>query len=417
MNRPSVDFDHHSPEYAADWPRITHDARGKCPVAWTEAHGGYWVVTGYEEISGITRQPDRFRNGRRDDKSSTFVPSTPEPLYPLELDDPMHAQIRRTLNPHFSPRMAAAWRPFVEQTTDTMIDKVIGSGKADLVADITKPVPAVLNLSLLGIPVDDLQSLYEYLDAPGVVVRSKPGSPEYERALQVIRDSRAQTEQIIQDRRARPQNDLATVIAGMEFDGQPADVDFLSHLIQDVVSGGNGTTTALVSHSLLWLGAHQQARTAIIQGTASLDTATEEFLRAFPPASNLARSANGDFEYVGQDIKDGEVLVLCTAAANRDERVFTAPDEVQIDRHPNPHMTFGSGHHKCLGSHLARMAGRVIIERVLARIPDYEVDFGAVEKYQAIPVVNGVLSIPATFTPGEPVGARIPERKPPLPKI
>jgi cytochrome P450 len=118
----------------------------------------------------------------------------------------------------------------------------------------------------------------------------------------------------------------------------------------------------------------------------------------------------------GQEIAEGSQLLISYAAANRDPRVFDAPDEVRIDREDNRHLSFGIGRHRCVGMHLAKVVARVAIERVLARLPDYVVDTERIVPYETTPLVNGVVNLPATFTPTARVGASMPAVGPDLPE-
>lgn len=413
-DRPVIDFDHHSPEYARNVFPLTKKIRATCPFGWTEAHGGYWVATRYEDIMTIARDVDTFINGRIDGRSSVYVPTTPTPIVPLETDPPIHTAIRRLLNPIFSTKMAQAWEPFVRETADALIDGFIERGSAELCEDLARGVTFGVNLALVGMP-NQGSEIRAQMDAQGVIVRAKPGSPEYIAAQEAIESLARVTVGLLADRRQNPRQDVATAIVNLKIDGEAPGDDLLVHLIQDVISGGNGTTSSLIAHSLLWLGEHPAERARLAADPSMLPDAVEEFLRFFSVGSNLCRAAAADTVVAGQQVRKQEQVLLCYASANRDEAVFDNPDEVQLDRKMSDHLAFGFGRHRCVGQHIARMTARVVLQRVLERLPDYEVQHEGVRHYETTPIVRGMTSLPVRFTPGRKVGATIPTEGPPLP--
>lgn len=142
---------------------------------------------------------------------------------------------------------------------------------------------------------------------------------------------------------------------------------------------------------------------------ALIPAAVEEFLRVLAPVQFMSRTATRDVELGGQHIAAGERVMLAFAAANRDPAAFDDPTEVRLDRTPNRHVAFGSGIHRCVGAHLAKVQAVVMLEEVLRRIPDYVVDEERLRPYPSIRAINGYINLPATFTPSPAVGATFPE--------
>jgi cytochrome P450 len=177
-------------------------------------------------------------------------------------------------------------------------------------------------------------------------------------------------------------------------------------VLWNLVGGGLDTTTSLTSLALHHLDAHVELRAAIIRQPGLIATATEEFLRFFSVNETLTRTITCDTELGGQQLRRGEHLMLSWLSANRDESVFDRADQVVLDRAPNPHLAFGVGPHRCIGMHMARTMFQVLLTEVLARIPDYAVDGEATRFYAGNPELNGVVSMPVTFTPGPRVGPR-----------
>ncbi len=159
---------------------------------------------------------------------------------------------------------------------------------------------------------------------------------------------------------------------------------------------------------MLHLDAHHELRQRLVDEPDLLIPATEEFLRFTSVNETLSRTVTKDVELGGQKLSRGDFLVLSWLSANFDEKVFERPDEVILDRAPNPHMAFGVGPHRCIGMHIARSLFEVMMREVLARIPDYVVDRTATDFYKGNPELAGVVAMPVTFTPGEPVGVERP---------
>jgi len=411
-------FDHHAPDWAADWPGVTSRLRDQCPVARTDAHGGYWLVTGYDEAMAIAMGAE-FMSGRVNGESSYFVPSMPLPLIPLESDPPVHTKLRRTLNPIFTERMADLWEPFIRQATDALVDPHIASGRIDLLTDLSRRVTATVNLALVGLV--ELAATAEQVDrfvtAPGIVAREKAGSPAYLEAIAATEEMDDVVRQLIRDRRRAPRDDVATVVAHIELEGDDETVEATRvRLIQNLVAGGNATTTSLIAHGLMWLSEHPAERAELIAEPGRLESAVEEFIRFYSPAHCVGRRAREDAEVAGATIPAGERVILCFAAANRDERAIERANEVLLDRGAQQrHLAFGYGRHRCIGRYFARTTARVVIGRLLERMPDYRVHVDEVVHYTDVASVNGIHSMPASFTPGRPTGAAMPSDCPPLP--
>ena len=180
--------------------------------------------------------------------------------------------------------------------------------------------------------------------------------------------------------------------------------DELIGVLWNLIGGGLDTTTSLTSLSLYHLDAHHDLRRRLIEDAELLIPATEEFLRFTSVNETLSRTVTKDVELGGQQLKRGDFLILSWLSANFDEKVFDRPDEVILDRSPNPHMAFGVGSHRCIGMHIARSLFEVMMREVLTRIPEYVVDRPATRFYKGNPELAGVVTMPVTFPPGTPVG-------------
>lgn len=394
-----VEFDHHSSEYARNWREINAEIRNTCPVAHTAAHGGYWVVSDYANIAEVARDDATFSSCFPQDdgtRGGVTIPVTPLRQVPIEMDPPEFFSYRKLLNPIFSPGASEKMEPFIRAAATFCIDQVIESGSSDFVHDITSPVPAFLTLEILGMDKRDWRT---FSDVTHDIVHAIPGSPEHTAAFEGMAGIVGAVMENIADRRVNPAGDLISKLVHTEVDGELMSDERLIEIITLVIFGGVDTTGSLISSVLEWLGQHPDVRSRLAADRDLWPRATEEFLRYFSPVQGLSRTATRDCVVGGQQVSRGDRLYMSWASANFDESEFENPDEVQLDRYPNRHQAFGLGIHRCLGSNLARSQFRVVMEEILRRMPDYAVA-GEVHRYGTIGVVNGLVDLPVTFTPG-----------------
>ncbi len=411
QNRPTVDFDHHSLEYAQHWREITADLRRRCPVAWTEAHGGYWVASGYEAVRTIALDDETFSsdndlNGERKGYTGVAIPRGPIQQIPIEVDPPLFTAYRRVLNPKFSPAAADEWRPFVQQVTNAMIDRICGKGHCDLVNDIASPIPAMLTMRLLGLPLDDWEDVATPFHEISWAV---PDTEMHARAVAGCARVMGRMAEELVDRRENPREDILSYLVTVDFDGRALTDEEILKICFLMFIGGVDTSTGLLSHSFAWLSNHPDQTARLFAEPHLLKTATEEFLRWVSPAPALARTVTTETELGGQRLCPGERVLISWASANQDEAVFDHPEQVRLDRWPNRHQAFGLGAHRCLGSNLGRMQFQEVLMTTLRRLPDLKADVESAQGYPSLGQVNGFATLPATFTPTEPVGAQLPQ--------
>ena len=195
-----------------------------------------------------------------------------------------------------------------------------------------------------------------------------------------------------------------SAIVHHEIDGERIPRETAESIVFMTVGGGVDTTTALIGAALLHLSQVPDDKRRLIEEPELLVTATEEFLRFYPPARSHARTVTEDFEFAGCPMRAGDRVLLGEISAGRDGHAFPDPDEFVIDRNPNRHVSFGVGLHRCVGSHLARIEFAEVITAVLTRLPDFEIDQTAVVEYPNWSVIGGWSNLPATFTPGPRLG-------------
>jgi cytochrome P450 len=408
-DRPTVDFDHHDPDWHAERVERWAGLRD-CPVAFNERYGGFWVVSGHEEVAAVSRDAATFSSRHTPEPEDGVrwlgIAGIPRartiPTQGIaEVEGPTHQALRRAMNPYLVPQAVEDLRPLMEAATTWFLDERIESGAIDLVLDLANPVPAILTMALVGLPLDGWRP---YADLFHGTIAHRPGEPEFDRAIAAVSGMLATLGAVAAARRADPGDDLLSALVLLEVDGRPLTDAELQGVLWNLIGGGLDTTTSLTALALHHLDAHPDQRARLAADPALLEPATEEFLRYFSVNETLTRTVAQDVDLGGQRLCRGEHLMLSWLSANRDEAVFDRADEVVIDREVNPHVAFGVGPHRCIGMHLARTMFKVLLGAVLARLPDYRVDREATRFYAGNPELNGVVTMPATFTPGPRVG-------------
>jgi cytochrome P450 len=412
-----ISLDRHSDRYRVDFEELADTLHGKCPVAWNDTHGGYWFVTGNQELFDLARRADLLSNdndieGVRRGYGGITIPYNADAKTRtrggfLEMDPPDQRYYRQALNPYLSPAAVVRWAPVTTELTRACLDEVIETGRIDFVDDLANIVPAVLTMALLGAPLKDWEIYCHPIHA---LVYTPPGAPDFAQVRDLARQMGGHLLGTMNDIRQNPRPGLINELLNIELAGRrPDDLEILG-VLHLLIGGGFDTTTALTAHSLEWLSEHpaQRERLSRERGTL-LDTATEEFLRFFTPAQGDGRTVSQDCTVNGTQFREGERLWLSWAMANRDEKVFADPHEIHLDRGGNRHASFGLGIHRCIGSNVARATFKIMLTAVLDRLPDFACDRGGAVQYDSVGIINGMRKLPATFTPGKRLGPGLEE--------
>lgn len=398
--RQVVHFDHHSPEFAADPWSVYARLREECPVAHSDAYGGFWVLSKYEDIRRVALDDHTFSS-----ENGVVIPNkqVQRRAIPIESDPPLFQEYRRIMAPLLSHAAANSIEPVMRRFVGQCIDGFIESGECDIIAQLADPVPAMTTLYLLGLPVETWRM---FADPLHITVFHRQDNPIRQQALPLFRKMREVIDEAVIDRRRHPREDGISLLLRGTVMGRPITNEEVLDMIELVLSGGLDTTGSAIGNAVLFLDEHLDVRQMLIDHPGRMPAVIEELLRYEAPQQALARTATKDCVIGGQQIRKGERLLLLWASGNRDPEAFNHPDEVVLDRYANRHMTFGLGAHRCLGSHVARKEILVTIGALLERMPDFRVDRERVEHAETIGVVYGYFSIPLTFTPGAPMSAR-----------
>jgi cytochrome P450 len=370
------------------------ELRSSAPVAWHEPDeraGGFWAVTTHPEVAAIGTDPEAFCSSRGIlvEEIGTTYDSPPTMMH---TDPPQHTRYRRLVQPGFKPSMVRLMEAGVTDKARALVAPLPVGEVVDIVGALSIPYPLQVICELLGVDGEQWPRFYEWSEA--VIPGESDRSAEERAGLQA--EMWEYLIGVAEQRRAEPVDDLVSALATAESEGdQLSEAELAMFLIQLLVAG-NETTRNLLSGGLVALAEHPDQWAALRADRSLLPGAVEELLRWTTPVISFMRTATSAAVVRGQAIAEGDPLLLVYASANRDESVFGPDaDQFRIDRHPNPHLSFGFGPHFCLGAALARIEARVVLGELLDRFSSVEVA-GEVTR-TASPVIAGVRQAPLVF--------------------
>jgi len=288
-------------------------------------------------------------------------------------DPPLHTVHRGVVSRVFTPKRMASIEPQVRTYCARSLDPLVGAGNFDFIKNLGAELPMRVIGMLLGIPESDQAKIRDHVDAAH---RVEPGEA-------MVFDEATFTGDMFSDyidwRTKHPSNDLMTELLNVEFEDEKGTVRRLTHdeilkYVHIIAGAGNETTQRLIGWTGKVLADHPEQRRQLLEDPSLIPSAIEEILRFEPPSHQIARVVARDVELHGQTVPAGSVMLFLTAAANRDDRRFPNGDAFDIHRKISQILSFGFGIHYCLGAALARLEGRVALEEVLERFPEWEVD-------------------------------------------
>ena len=311
-------------------------------------------------------------------------------------DPPIHTMHRGLLSRVFTPKKMNALEPKIRELCAQSLDPLVGSGRFDFIRDLGAQMPMRVIGMLLGIPEQDQEAIRDRTDAD---LRTKPGQPmKYSQDRFVTGEAFAE---YVDWRAEHPADDLMTEMLHAEFEDETGTTRRLTRdevltYVNVVAGAGNETTTRLIGWAGKVLGDHPDQRRELVEDRSLVPNAIEELLRYEPPAPHVARYVSRDVMHYGRTVPEGSVMVFLVGAANRDERRHPDGDRFDIHRDVGQHLTFGYGIHFCLGAALARLEGRIALDEVLQRFPEWEVDAenarlsptSTVRGWETLPVVT-----------------------------
>jgi cytochrome P450 len=373
------------------------ELRRTAPVCWVEREGGgFWAVMTHPEVSHIGADPGGFCSSRgilTDEIGTTY--ETPPTM--MHTDPPQHTRYRRLVQPGFKPSMVRLMEAGVAAKATELLDQIQGGVAFNVVQDLSIPFPLLVICELLGVDGSQWPRFFDWSEAviPGEVEQTEEQRAAFQLEMWEYLIG------VAEERRREPADDLVSALANVGSDPEGAgeelnEAELAMFLIQLLVAG-NETTRNLISGGLVALAERPDQWAALRADRGLIPAAVEELLRWTTPVISFMRTATADTTIRGVPVAAGDPVLLVYASANRDEEVF-GPDagELRIDRHPNPHVSFGFGPHFCLGAALARLEGRVVLNQLLDRFENLSLN-GGVER-TASPVIAGVRRAQLVFS-------------------
>jgi cytochrome P450 len=321
----------------------------------------------------------------------------------LMIDPPDHTRLRGLVNKAFTPRVVENMRTLVQTLVDQMLDAVQQQGHMDVMADLANPLPATVIAELLGVPGADHQQFKEWSDDVAVALSGidSGATKEELQALyitaqnSVLELSSYFRERVIELRR-QPQEHLLSALVQAEEQGDRLTEDELFANCVLLMIAGHETTTNLIGNGLLALLQHPAQLEELRLNPDLIASAVEELVRYESPVQKMGRIALADIQIGGKEIQKGQLVVFSFAAANRDPEVFASPNELELARKPNRHLSFGHGLHYCVGAALARLEGQITINTVLRRLPKLRLAGENLEWHRNF-TLRGLKSLPVAF--------------------
>jgi cytochrome P450 len=365
-------WDSYDPGISANPYSIYKRLRDEAPLWFNEQHA-FYLVSRFTDVDAVLLDRETYSSARGD--VLEFIKAdieVPKGMFIWE-DPPLHTGYRRVLARAFTPRRMNELESKIRRYCSRCLDPLIGAKRIDFLKDLGTQLPGGVIGMLLGIPEEDQSALRERIDA---AIRTEAGQP-IDISTSFYRGEGF--EDYIDWRATHPSDDLMTELLNAEF---VDDTSVTRKLTRDEVlvfvnllaGAGNETTSRLVGWIGKILGEHPEQRRQIVADRGLIPAAIEEILRFEPPGTQVARYVTRDVEIHGKTVPAGSALVGLIAAANRDDRRFENADRFDIHRAGPTHITFGRGIHACIGTALARIEGRIALDEILNRFPDWTVD-------------------------------------------
>ncbi|HEY6474676.1 MAG TPA: cytochrome P450 [Acidimicrobiales bacterium] len=385
------------PEMAANPQPLFKGLRAEMPIMPIDMPSGVKgvLLTKKEDIMVALRQPDVFSSNM-----DAVDLKNKRPMIPLQIDPPDHKKYRKLLDPIFAPRKMAAMDEEVSALVNQLIDKFIDRGEVDFAKEFSVPFPSEVFITLLGLPLEELPTFIKMKDGiirPDHETGKLYGSKEASDYQQKVADSVYDYFNMVLDQReVERRDDLLSMFLDAEVEGDSLTREDILDICFLFLIAGLDTVTATLDCMFSFLAQNPEHRRQLVADPSLIPNAIEEMLRWETPVMGIARVAVQDTELSGCPVHAGDQVMVMIGSANCDEDEFPDGDLVRFDRDVNPHIAFGGGIHRCLGSHLARMELRVALREWHKRIPDYEIEEGHTLVYT--PGIRSIDHFPMRFT-------------------
>jgi cytochrome P450 len=377
----------HDPEFHSGDPFPAFQRlRAEAPVHWHPTPG-FWALTRHEDVVAVSRDPATFCSSR-----GVLLSDIDRPVVPRQsiiyIDPPEHVKYRKLVQPAFSPGRLRALEERIAGLVHELLAAIDDGSTVDFVEAFAAPLPMLVIADMLGVPGSDHDRFKRWSDAI-IDAGTQPTPDNMAQSAELF----AYFTEVLAERRQHPGDDLLSVLAHSEIDGERLEEFDLLMFCLTLLVAGNETTRNLLSHGAVALATYPEQRARLARDPALLPRAVEEMLRWGTPVASFMRVATRDTELRGTRIREGDRLLMLYASANRDEDVFGADAEsFDVTRDATGHVAFGFGEHFCLGAQLARMEGRIAFAHLLERFADWQLA-GKVQRLPSL-FIRGVVRLP-----------------------
>lgn len=414
-----VEFNPLDPETMRDPVPHLARLRSEAPVQWVEPLQ-VWFVSRHDLVTEALRQPEVFSSefpksvlplSEEDQRrlAAAAAEGLPRSRTMITADGQIHTRYRRLVSKAFSPRSIAAFEPMVRTITTRLIDSWIDRARIEFVEDFAVPLPVEVIARALNVPEDRLEDFRRWSDATVLTFGATPTIDERIAAIHTVHELQRFFLAAIDDRRRQPQDDLLTSLLEARIDDdvdaelddkRPLAENEIVSLVQELLVGGNETTTKLVAEMVRLLAGNPERWEEIRRDPEVIPAVVEESLRLASPAQAMWRLATADTELGGVPIPAGSRVVLSYASANRDEAWFDRPDEFEPGRETiTDHLAFGKGPHYCIGASLARLEARVAFEELARRLESFSLPDTNEFPYNPSFLLRGLTRLEVEITP------------------
>jgi cytochrome P450 family 142 subfamily A polypeptide 1 len=417
----TTDVDFCDPRVFDDPSALFSELRALDSLPYAPANDLY-IAARHEDVFTVSRDSETYCNryGVR--------PKIAGDMSIITLDGEEHVRQRRLINKGFTPRRTRAMIPHVRELTNQIVDEMIAKGEVDFVSDFAAHVPLIIICELMGLDPEQRLSMYRWSDAmmagDGHV---EADSPQLHAAAEAFGEFAMMAIALIEERRQNPTDDIIGILTQAFDDGELAktekslqgmdedrraellgqerlDDDELLAFLTVLLVAGNETTRNAISGGLEALSRFPDQRKLLLEHLDDdefMDRAVDEIVRFVTPVMGFTRTVTHDHTYRNTRLKEGDRVLMLYGSANRDERVFDRPDEMDLTRDPNPHLGFGIGQHFCLGANLARMEVKTVFQELLTRLPDITTPPGFTRNRGDSTLVLALQHMPVEFSAPE----------------
>ena len=392
----SVEYDPYSYELDADPYPVYRELLESQPVYYNERQD-FWALTRFDHCLQAFLDWETYSSAQG---TVLELMGGPLPTLMIFMDPPRQTRLRNLVNQAFTLRQIGTLEPAIRKIAVAHIERALerGDGRLDIVREFTAKLPMDVISTLLGIPESDRDSVRGWSND---ILHRDPGNPGIpERGIQAMGHLARYFNEAIAERRARPRDDIMTMLTQAEVDEDGtrqrlSDQEIVS-FFNLLATAGNETVTKLLATAFYWLDQNPDQRRRLVDDPGLCRNAVEETLRYDPPSQYQGRVLTRPAEVEGTTIPEGARLLIINGASGRDPRKFDDSDCYDVGREIDVHLGFGYGRHFCLGASLARLESRIALEEVLARIPEYSVDASGIERMHSSNV-RGFAALPLEY--------------------